>query len=283
MGFSDERKDAPQAPDFSAALKKYNEQVADLGVQIKAAQAELTSTQGLIRIAEAAVAETYRTKLMDLEDAIANKQKELDRLMALKVDLDAQIAARELIRDSISNDNTLEQKRLDASWADFHANVAAFKETQAKLDVDRQEYQDIKTAFNSSVKIFNDEQIEAEKTLAARVAAVEETEDRAKVAQSNAFATLQEAKDALDKLERTKADLANQTEEARPILATAEELKRLAEELAIQRKANSAQALRNQQDINEIKVARVALNNQKHDLDARQASLEQAEQKLGGI
>ena len=69
---------------------------------------------------------------------------------------------------------------------------------------------------------------------------------------------------------------------AEPILAQAATIQAQIDKNASDSAINSKNALQNQQDANEIAVARVALNNQKHDLDARQATLTAAEAKIGG-
>ena len=286
MGFEEGNRQIPatiqQAPDFAAALAVYQNKVVDLGVQIKMATVELDEVNSRLSEVKAALQAQYDSKVADLGDQIRILEAVIEDLKGKVASLETQVKERQAAKDSISLDNSAESQRLKEEWSALHrssaelanaekANLAAAKENAEvhnTLIADKQEFETAKAkaleGIDSEEKRVNALSIEAEATL------------------EQAIEKLQEANAALNKVAQDKAALDLQLADATQILLMGDEIRKLSAQNKADQEANSAAALRNQEDANQIKIARVALNNFKQQLDQRAKTLSEAEQKVGG-
>ena len=268
------------APNFKDDLAKYTAQVEDIGVQIKAGQAELADLQVQLVQAKTDLQAQYDKRVGDLGNQISVLTQQLADLTLKSSALDTQIEDKQAILNNISLDNTAKQALLDSAWADFHKASADYVVAKKQLDDDVATLANLQAQFNTDKAVFETTKTAALADLAKQKADADASVDAANKAKADALATLNAANDALSSLEAKQADLALKTQNAQVILDGADAVQKQADQNKIDAANNSAQALQNQSDINEIKVARIAIHNREQDVAAREETVTQAETKI---
>ena len=271
-----------QVPDFKTALESYNKQVTDLSVQIKAGQQELAELIIEIGKAKVDLQMQYNQKVSSLDDQISVLSTQLIDMQARVDSLNQQIQDKQATKDSISLDFKTERERLDASWLELHKSIDDYKNANAQLEPDRQEIIKVKSGLEKQEHEFEVYKADILAKIAKDAdAAIQNKADANKV-QDDALAALTKLDGVIDQIARERAALDTELANSKPILALAEELARQKEQNVIDAKANSELAMQNQQDANEIKVARVAIHNSEVAVANREATVTQAEQKIIG-
>jgi chromosome segregation ATPase len=269
-----------QAPDFVSSLETYNKRVAELGGQIKAAEAELSEALVALEKAKNQLQEQYAKKVTDLGDEITVLTAQLAILQGQSDTLDKQIQDKRDASDHISLDNSAKQKEIDAEWDKLRASANDVLVGQQKIDdtakivaADIDKLEADKKVFekykNEQLSLISQKAQEAANLLATATSKM-----------NTAEVTLIEAKNTLAKIDEAKLDLAKKEAEAQGVIDQAEAVQKKSDEADEKLRIASATAFQNQKDVNEIKVARLALNNLKQELDARQSMIDAAEQKL---
>ena len=285
-GFDSQRKqgDAPvqQAPDFTTAIASYNAMVQEIAVKIKAGKKELTLLLSKIDQAKADYQFICDKRVEDMGGEydkliidIANAQAAFDSLAT-------QIAERQATKDSISLDNIAKQADLDAAWDAIHKSAHELADASIKLDADRKAVQDYSDKVDLDVQKLNDDKAAFAIEYAAKMSAIKVGQDAVNVVKNDAATTLQLAQDTQAKIDASQKALDAATEAAQPILAQADAVakQKAANDTALA--INSTNAAQNDRDAAEIRVARVAINNQKQELSDRETMVALAEKNIGG-
>jgi len=284
MGF-DNGDNGDKAPyvmpaDFDKNLESYTEAVAHIGEKIKAGEVELSSLQSKIAQARVDLEAAYSNKIDTLETQIKSLTEGISGLEDQHDKLVVDIDAKQVQLGGISLDFSAKQKQLDDSWADFHtqANTLLLGQKQLKIDQDALTTERAQlTADQADFKGFSEFNHKAVDELKAQAQA---TMDQAASVLADAHQKLTLANAAQDQADADKQTLANKLAAAQPILDQAAAIAAQKIQNDADAKINSAAALQNQTDANEIKIARVVLNNQNVDLNTRTQALQQAEAAL---
>ena len=269
-----------QAPDFSANLSKYNDRVVELGRQIKMAQAQLEGIQQQIDQDRVNQQTQRDISLAKLNQDIADIQNQINFLTSQRDSLLVDINTRQVQRDSIALDFSNKQKALDDSWTDFHTQVDIYLVQAAQLKKDQEalvlatgQLSDKQSVFEADYQAktdsLNQQSLDLDRRTAVLAAQKRALDDQQTLIETSASA-----------LEQSKADLATQLLSAQSILDQADVVSKQKIQNDIDQKKNSADALRNQTDANQIKAARIAVNQQQQEINSRMATLTAAEAAL---
>jgi chromosome segregation ATPase len=272
-----------QTPDFKQSLDNYHHRVNEMGVQIKTYADELASVQAKLAQAKIDLQAQYSKKVESLGIDIAILQSNITELQAQSDTLSKEIQTKQDLKNAISTDNITEHQRLNDSWAEFHLAVEAYLKDKDKVDWAQKSLFDANEQLNKMKSDFESLKASTLAGLDQKVAEANELMESAKIAQADAAGVLQKANTAIDNSTCQINELQDALAKATPILARADEIQALAEKNLKIQADNDAQALQNQKDADQIKVARVALNNLKHELDAREVTISAAEQKIGNM
>lgn len=269
-------------PDFASNLARYTEQVEAISVDIKAAQQSLADINVQIEAAKVQRQGAYDLQIKDLDQQIADKTLKLQGMQTQHVDWVAKLKARQAEHDNISLNFSEDQKRLDDSWTAFRLNnsslsdqqnqlkkdQAALLDQQNQLVINRQKFEDAKavqqSAIDDMISDASEKQHDASNQLAAAIL-------KASLVES-----------ATKDLGSKEADLAVKLAAAQPFLDLADAIAKQKAQNEIDAKNNSATALQNQEDYNQVRTAKIALNNNEQDYNSRMATLRQAEAALNG-
>lgn len=281
-GNKDKKTIIQNAPNFEDGLAKYNAQVEEISVQIKASQAELVDVMAKLEQARVDLQTQYARRTDDLGDQISILSQQLANLTLKSSALDKQIEDKQAVLNSISLDNTVKQQQLDTSWADFHKVSADYVVAKKQLDDDMSALADLQNQLNADHAAFEAYKAAALADLTKQKADADVSLNAASKAKADALVTLNAANDALSLLETKQAALALATQNAQALIERAAEVQEQADQNKIDANANSKQALQNQADINEIKVARIAIHNREQNVAAREEAVKQAETQIIG-
>ena len=284
MGFDGREGERPiqNAPDFTAGLATYTAQVEAISIQIKAGQAELDDLRGRIGDAKTDLQAQYSKTVNDLGDQILISQDQLAALRGQVASLEAQIKERQATKDAISLDNTAERAKLDASWAELQKSTANVNAAIAQVEKDKRDTAESMLALEAAKKEFDAFEKSRVDAISTRVTEIVALEAQAKKKMADAEFSMSLTQSAQDQVEKSLAELKAKTDAAQEVLDNAAAVRAQAEKNAADQAYNSAQALQNQKDIQEIQVARVALNNLRQELASREQMVSQAEAKIGG-
>ena len=270
------------APDFTVAIASYNKMVVDINVRITATKKELADVKDKFNVDTVLLQSQYNHTAGELGDKISALTARIAGLQTQSDSLDAQIKEKQATKDSISLDFIEERASLDEDQEAHDRDAIALydakqvlKDGEITLANDRAKLETDRTAFEADMAVKGAE-IDARMTNAATL------EKKATDSQADALSALQRANMALDKIAQDKAALNLQITQAQAVLVQADAVRKQAEANAIALANNSAQAFQNDKDITEIRVARVALNNIKQELSAREQMVALAEKKIGG-
>ena len=284
MGF-DEGRDktiVQQVPDFKKTLEDYHKRVEEMGADLKARSDELASVLAKLNQAKADLQAQYDKTVDSLGGDIKALQLKITDLQAQSDTLSKEIQDKQALKNAISLDNSKEQERLDSSWVEFHK---AFDDYQTKVNEVNWAQESLFNA-NAQLEKAKDEFVKYKASTIAdldqKTALANTLMDDAKAKQADGISALQRVNDALTDLAQKKANLDEQIMKAQPLIDQAEDVRTQTEYNKTTQATNDAQALQNQKDAEQIKVARVALNNLKHELDAREATISAAEHNIGG-
>ena len=280
MGKKDPVTALPQAPDFTASMAAYTKMVEDLSVQIKAAQATLADLQNQITQAKLALQEQYKQRLSDVGNQLTVLQAQLVTLQAESDALDQQISDKQATLAGISLDNTAKQKALDDEWLAVQKSSADVATANQQLIAGQKALADAQDAFEAEKAAFEADKAIQLANIAAEKIKIADLQAKADTAQQEVAITLQQASSALADVQKASEDLDAKKAATAPILAQADAVTKQQAANAAQLALNSAQASRNDTDAQEIRVAKVALNNKEKELDARQQMIDLAEKKI---
>jgi predicted nucleic acid-binding Zn-ribbon protein len=271
-----------QAPDFSAALEKYTEQVQEISVNIKTQQSVLDDIKAQIVLAQANLQAQYKAKISDLDNQITSMTAQLNDLQNQHQQWLDKIKSRQAQHDNISLNFSNQQDSIENAWVDFHQQVksfldqsAALTKAQSQLSLDQITLQNNQSDFEKQKAI---QQADIDQKQQAATQALSE----ASAIKSDALSLQTQAQTLSDQANKALADLDSKVAAAQPVLAQADEVAKQKAQNDIDAKNNAAQAIQNQEDGNQIKVAKVALNNQQQEYNSRMQTLQQAEAALKG-
>ena len=269
-------------PDFKASLDAYYKQVETLGVKIKAANSELEGILTAISEAKSDLQAQYNRKVDSLGGEANALLLKVADLQSLSASLDQQIKEKQATKDSISLDNTAEQDRLRDEWRALNKSSEELGVYEKELALKNDQLLARQNKLSSDINSFESYKATELKAMAEEAKVAVALKSEAEVAKNDAAIILQNANDAIAKASQDKASLDLQVADANAILAKADEVKKQADANVEALKINSAQAFQNDKDANEIRVARVALNNLKQELNAREQMVALAEKNIGG-
>ena len=269
-------------PDFKKSLDDYHHRVNEMGVQIKTYSDELASVQAQLAQAKADLQAQYDKTVDSLGGDIKALQLKIVDLQVQSDTLSKEIQTKQDIKNAITTDNISEHQRLDASWTEFHVATEEYLKNKDKLDWETQSLLNANVQLEKLKSDFESYKASTLADLDQKIANANELMETAKSAQAEAASVLQKANSAIDDSIRQKNELQDALAKAEPIIARANEIQTQAEKNIATQAVNDAQALQNQKDIDQIKVARIALHNKEVELSAREQNVSQAEQKIGG-
>lgn len=285
MGFEDKERKvdlSKEDPDFEGALAKYNSLVESIGLQIKAANEELEAVLTRLAEAKADLQAQYNKRIDDLGGQIQVLEAHIEDLKGKVASLEAQVAERQATKEAIQLDFESERKTLAEEWTELHKNSAAIMDAEQSLAEDRA---DLKVMLEALLK--EQDSFGAYKAAEATRQDVQREEitklqEAADIKASEAASLLTQANDKLKALAEETKTLDAKIAEAQAVIALADDINAQKIQNEKDKAYISTQALQNQKDVTEIKVARVALNNLKQQLDAREQLVSAAERKIGG-
>lgn len=272
---------APAPPDFSGGIAEYTREVESISVTLRAKQEELLAVQKQINDAKALLQLQYQTTKIDpLETRVQNLQAQIDTLVAEHSQWVIKAEDRRKQFEGISLDFSSKQKALDDSWADFHVQAAqlmvdlkrlnsdegALEINKANFAKDKVTWQDLKTSEQAVIEGMKKDT----STLLAQATQIKSDADN-KMAVSVV---------AVQDVEVQKADFLAKINAAQPLLDLADAISKQKTQNEADAKVNADAALQNQNDANQIKVAKIVLNNQQQDYNSRMQTLLAAEAAL---
>jgi chromosome segregation ATPase len=267
-------------PDFEANLKAYNDQVEQLSTQIKAKQDALAAIQSEIDAQNANLQASYTAKIQSFEDQITSLQAEIVQAQARFDALVQAIKDKQAQFDAISLDFTAKQKLLDDSWADFHLRANQLLIDQKRLKSDQDALLANRAQLIADQSDFENQKKFQQDYLDSLTKQASDAYTKAGQVLADALVKQTKADADVATVTATQADLASKLAAVQPILAQADAIAAQKVQNDADTKKNEALALQNQTDANEIKVARVALNNAQVDFNNRLQTLQQAEAAL---
>lgn len=271
-----------QAPDFEANLEVYNSKVANIGMQIKAQQAILDQINSDIVAAQFRLRAIAVEKSDVLDQQIKVKGQTIQDLQNQHEEWLAKIASRQAEHDSISLDFSNKQKQLDNAWVDFQVQLGNYQVQFQQLNEDQSVLTKRQTQLDIDKKAFELYQSTQTSLLAKQTAEADRLTAVANEKLTEANNKMSAAIDLANTTSVARINLTNELNAAQPILAQADIISAQKAQNDIDAKNNSSIALQNQEDANQIKVARIAVNNQQQELNSRAETLSQAEAALKG-
>jgi chromosome segregation ATPase len=271
-----------QTADFKKSLEQYQKQVEDFSIKIKDAQAELQETLVKLDKSKVDLQAQYAKQVSDLGDKIALLNSEAVDLQAKNTALDSQIKDKQETRDAIILDFTDKQRQVDEAWEAIKKSQSDMRDAEIVLGEDQAKVASGLAQLNADRKSFEAYKEEQTAILDQKEVAIETERKNAESDKSDAADLLRRSNEILNTTTQARVDLEARVVTAQGIIDQADDVQKKAEETAVLVKSTNKQALQNQQDATEIKVARIALNNLKQQLDAREQTLRQAEQAIGG-
>lgn len=269
-----------QPPDFTAALDTYNGMVADIGIEIKAKQQELSDLQDKITQTQLDLQTKYNTKVEDLGNKIKDLIYNSGELSIQIVGLEDEIKQRQQQRDAIILDFSEKQHDIEIQLAGIKKQSDDISDIQDRLDTETQELVSKQTVFAKEVsdfKVYKQDQ----------TALLSQLTDTITKAQNKIEAVEKDQNLNVVILANKESDLADREKDLNIRLAAAQLILDQADNVAKQKsqndsdaKSNTAIALQNQKDIEQIKVAQVVMNNKDQELKAREQMVSLAEKKI---
>lgn len=281
MSFDDgDKVPLVDAPDFSQDISRYTEQVQTISIQIKSAQSILDDINSQIDVAKKQRQAAYNLQIKDLDQQIIDKTAKIQVMQAQHADWLAKINIRRGQHDNISLNFTEQQKVLDDAWVAFRLNNSGMATQQAQLKRDQNILADQQASLVIDRQRFEDTKAVQQKSLDDQfgvLAAKEQGINNELSALSVKALVVENGSKILD---QKQIDIDAKLSAAQLILDQAETITKQKTQNEIDANNNSALALRNQQDYNQIQVAKVALNNQQQQYNSRMATLQAAEAAL---
>ena len=170
----------------------------------------------------------------------------------------------------------------DDAWAALQKSSGDLARARSQFESDQKSLQDFSDQVDIQVQKLNDDKAAFATEYSTKMAGLKVIGDAAVAAKNDAANTLQLAQEAQAKVDASQAALDASVAAAQPILAQADAVAKQKSDNAAAAALNSQQAAQNDKDANEIRTAKVALNNKEQELNARQAMIEAAEAKTGG-
>lgn len=272
----------PPSPDFVANLAAYEDQVKEISVTIKSAQSELHDINDQIVVAKTQLEAGYVAKIDAYEVQIKSHSENVQMLMRRQTELESAIQIQQQKHDGIVVDFSEKQKVIDATWMDFHQHAGELLAQQKQLKYDQDNLATGRAQLivdQSTFETYKTQQmiqIEEELSTAAKV-----TDDaHVRMAAANSQSVL--AEEAGAAVTSAQAFLDAKIIAAQTLLAQADAVASQQAKNDSDQGINSANAVQNQLDANQIRVAKVALNNQQQEYNSRMLALQQAEAAIKG-
>lgn len=268
-----------QAPDFSASISKYNERVALLGQQIKDEQAKLQEVQEQIAQAEVDAQQGADQRRTELNAQMATIQAQIESLTQSEKDWALKVQQRQEQHESIVLDFSNRERALTADMSQYQNGINALTDDQAKLAADQ------KSLINAQAQLATDRstfETYTESVTAQAIARKHDMDAQQTSLDDQAHdiaVTAARVKAEQDQLSLDQEALKVKAELAVSIIAQSDAVAAQKRANDAQLAINSAAALKNDQDANQIRTAQVALNNLQQELNARQQMIALAEQK----
>ena len=271
-----------QTADFKAAYAKYQEQVQSIHNQIEASQKELAQVMGSLAQAKAALMEQYSKKVTDMGSQIDVLQAQVDDLTVKIRALDIQIQDRQQTKDAINLDFTNQRVLIDTANADIKNKMDELSNMQKKFDSDAIVLSARQSDLEEAKKEFDSYRVKELTDVLTKIKEAQDKTESANALITSAQANLKEARDAQLAINQAQSDLEAKTIVAQAVIDQAAAIKKKSDDADVQEQENSKLALQNQQDMNAIKVAKIAVSNREQSVAAREAAVAQAEIKIIG-
>jgi hypothetical protein len=281
MPFETQTPPSEPSPDFEAGLKTYTEQVESISLELKAKQAELGGVQKSIEDAKTQRQLVYQTQRIEpLEEQIKMLQQRVSDLQEEHNQWAIKTSARKLEHDAIVLDFSQKQKALDDSWADFYKQAVKLLEDQKVLQANRNTLAAEEAQFLKDQAAWTAQSQQEKIALAQSKKEADVIHEEASELLAQATLQKKDVADGAAQLILDRQAFEDGVAAAQDLLTQADAVAKQKAQNEIDLKNNSAAALQNQNDAIQIKVARIALNNQEQEYNSRMQTLQAAEAAL---